>query len=147
MSLAGAFIKEIFPSTIRPQLGGVYSTSRILGMVICYLIAFLAGYTFDQMEHIFIFLGPAFVSLIQAALFFRFMPDSIVEMITKQEEERAKEGLAIFYEPHLIEKRYLQMRMEIALAVKRTKTFEKIRLANRKNICSLHLAMLRQFCG
>lgn len=26
-------------------------------------------------------------------------------------------------------------------------TFQKIRLANRKNLCSLHLAMLRQFCG
>ena len=123
MSLAGAFIKEIFPSTIRPQLGGVYSTSRIFGMLICYLIAYIAGYTLDEKEHIFIFLGPAFVSILQAALFYHFMPDSIVEMITKHEEERAKAGLALFYSENQIEKRYVQMQMEIALAMKRTLTF------------------------
>lgn len=37
--------------------------------------------------------------------------------------------------------------MEIAAAIKRTNTFYKIKLANRKNLCSLHLAVLRHFCG
>jgi MFS transporter, SP family, arabinose:H+ symporter len=147
MSLAGAFIKEIFPSSIRSPLGGVYSTSRIFGMLICFFFAYMAEYTVDKLEHIFIFLGPAFVSILQAFLFYQFMPDSIVEMITKQEEARAKQGIALFYPAHQVERRYLQMRLEIAATVKRTHSFEKIQLANRKNLCSLHLAMLRQFCG
>ena len=147
MSLASAYIKEVFPAYVRKPLGAVYSTSRIMGMLICYFIALMGNYTTNDYEHIFIFLGPAFISILQSLLFYRFMPDSIQEMVVKQNEDRAKECLRLFYSPENVEKRYMQIKMEIAMAVRRTTSFQKIRISNRKNLCSLHLAMLRQFCG
>ena len=39
------------------------------------------------------------------------------------------------------------MQKEIAAAVRKTLTFKKIRLNNKKNISSMHMAVLRQFCG
>lgn len=86
MSLASAFIKEIFPSHIRKPLGAVYSTARIMGMLTCYLIAEVSGYTLTEADHIITFMGPAFISVLQSFLFRWFMPDSIVEMIAKKNE-------------------------------------------------------------
>ena len=147
MSLAGALIKETFPSHIRQPLGAIYSTSRIMGMLYCYLIAEISGYTLTDADHIITFMGPAFVSIVQSILFWWCMPGSIVEMIVKKDEEGAKKGLALFYSSDLVDRRYQQMKMEIATAIQRTVTFEKIKLLNRKNLCSMHLAILRQFCG
>lgn len=111
MSLASAFIKEVFPSHIRKPLGGIYSTSRIFGMLTCYFIAEMSGYTFSDAEHILTFLGPAIICITQSILFYALMPDSIVEMITKKQEERAKQCLAKFYTAANIDRRYQQMKM------------------------------------
>lgn len=78
MSLGGALIKEIFPSHIRQPLGAIYSAQRILGMLYCYLVAEVSGYTFTDADHILTFMGPAFVSILQSVLFWRFIPGSIV---------------------------------------------------------------------
>lgn len=147
MSLASAFIKEVFPSHIRKPLGGIYSACRIFGMLTCYFIAEVSGYAFSDTKHILTFLGPAIICIIQSILFYSLMPESIVEMITKKQEERAKQCLAKFYCASNIDRRYQQMKMEISAAIQRTLSFEKIRMLNRKNLCSLHMAMLRQFCG
>ena len=149
MSLASGYIKETFPSHIRKPLGAVYSTSRIFGMLFCYLVSEISGYahTLDNTEHILVFLGPAIIGTIQSILFFIFMPDSIVESISKLGEERALECLSYFYEGENIELRYRQMQKEMAGAMRRTMTYRKISINNRKNLSSLHMAMLRQFCG
>jgi MFS family permease len=47
MSLASAYIKESFPAHIRKPLGAIYSTCRIFGMLICYFIAEVSGYTLN----------------------------------------------------------------------------------------------------
>lgn len=94
-----------------------------------------------------LFLGPAIIGTLQSVLFYLVMPDAIVEAITKLGEDRALECLAVFYDEENIENRYMQMRKEIASAVRRTLTFQKIRMNNRKNLSSLHMAVLRQFCG
>ena len=39
MSISSAYIKETFPAHIRKPLGAIYSSSRIFGMLLCYLIA------------------------------------------------------------------------------------------------------------
>ena len=92
-------------------------------------------------------MGPAFIASLQSLLFWLLMPDAIVEAITKLGEERALECLALFYDEEYVEDRYLQIRKEISAAVRRTLTFKKIRMNNRKNLSSMHMAVLRQFCG
>jgi MFS family permease len=92
-------------------------------------------------------MGPGVLGTIQSILFWRLLPDSIVEAVTNMGEERALECLRVYYEEEHVERRYLQLRKEISAAFRRTMTFKKIRMNNRRNISSLHLAVLRQFCG
>lgn len=92
-------------------------------MIFCYFVALMSDYTAEDYEHLIIFLGPAMISVIQSILFYWFMPDSIVEMISKQREGRAKECLGMLYASDNVEKRYQQLRMEMKMAVRRTISF------------------------
>lgn len=47
LSVSVGYIKETFPSFIRKSLGAIYSTGRVLGIVICYMIAYLSNYSQD----------------------------------------------------------------------------------------------------
>jgi len=76
-------------------------------MLLCYLIAMISRYTSNYTEHVLVFMGPAIISVIQSFFLWRFVPDAIVEMVAKKEEEKARSGLLKLYTPQNAELRYM----------------------------------------
>jgi hypothetical protein len=92
-------------------------------------------------------MGPAIIAMVQSFFLWRYLPDAITEMVAKKREERAKEGLLKLYSPQNTELRYKQIKREIANTISRSQFLVNIKMVNDKNLSSLHLALLRQFCG
>lgn len=89
LSVSVGYIKETFPAFMRKYLGAIYSCGRVLGILICYLIATLSKYSKDITEHIIVFFGPAYISIIQAILVRFYLPDSVIELVKKNRNEDA----------------------------------------------------------
>lgn len=81
VSVSASYIKETFPYALRKPFGAIYSSARILGILICYVIAEIFDYRKDETEHVVVFFGLAFLALVQAILIFLYLPHSPVEMI------------------------------------------------------------------
>jgi sugar phosphate permease len=75
---------------MRRYLGAIYSCGRTLGILVCYLIATISSYSVDYTEHIIVFFGPAYISIIQAVLVKLYLPDSVIELLDKNRNEDAR---------------------------------------------------------
>lgn len=81
MSLAISLIKEHFPDNLWKPYGAVYSAMRILGILLCYVLGQLFSSERSNNGNIFIFFGPAIISIIQATYLGYHLPESPVELL------------------------------------------------------------------
>lgn len=98
---------------MRKYLGAIYACGRVLGILVCYMIATLSNFAQDDTEHIFVFFGPAYISVIQAILVKFYLPDSVIELLRKNRNEDACESLSMIYAPENVQRRLKQILEEI----------------------------------
>jgi MFS family permease len=84
-----------------------------------------------------------FIAIVQAIMIGYNMPDSPVEMLRDNKTYQAAEALELLYSKEDSERRLNELRVKI----KRSVPSKYDTVSNPMNVCAMHLAFLRQFCG
>jgi hypothetical protein len=97
MSVAAAYIKETFPTSLKKPFGAIYASSRVFGILVCYTIAEIFDYKQDEREHISVYFGLSYLAIIQAILVYFYLPHSPVEMMARNNEKEFMATMEMLY--------------------------------------------------
>ena len=81
MALGLNLIKDHFPDRLWKAYGAVYSATRILGILLCYVFGHLFRNITSNAGNALLFCGPLLISVVQAVCIGCYLPESPVELI------------------------------------------------------------------